>query len=42
LSIVDKEAHNTQKEIASELGWSTGKVAMADKVKPKNGWTQTK
>jgi len=34
LSKVDKpfEPHNTQKEIAAELGWSTGKVAMADKV----------
>lgn len=33
LSIVDKTSqHNTQKEIAKELGWSTGKVAMADIV----------
>jgi len=32
LSTIDKEAHNTQKELASELGWSTGKVEMADKV----------
>ena len=33
LPIIDNEAkHNTQKELASELGWSTGKVAMADKV----------
>lgn len=34
LSTIDKklDAHNTQKEIAKELGWSTGKVAMADKV----------
>ncbi len=35
LSIVDKpqiEGHNTQKEIAKDLRWSTGKVAMADKV----------
>jgi DNA modification methylase len=33
LSIVDNDAkHNTQKEIASTLGWSTGKVAMADVV----------
>lgn len=33
LSIVDSEPkHNTQKEIAKELGWSTGKVAMADRV----------
>lgn len=35
LSTVDKrldKSHNTQREIAKELGWSTGKVAMADKV----------
>lgn len=32
LSTIDKPLHNTQKEIAEELGWSTGKVAMADKV----------
>ena len=34
LSTIDKklDPHNTQKEIAEELGWSTGKVAMADKV----------
>jgi phage N-6-adenine-methyltransferase len=35
LSIIDKTdepAHNTQKVIAEDLGWSTGKVAMADKV----------
>jgi ParB family chromosome partitioning protein len=32
LSIVDKPSHNTQKTIANDLGWSTGKVAMADKV----------
>lgn len=41
LSIIDKTdneqpkqftAHNTRKELASSLGWSTGKVAMADKV----------
>ena len=32
LSIVDKTEHNTQKEIAADLGWSTGKVAMADVV----------
>lgn len=32
LSTIDKTEHNTQKEIAEELGWSTGKVAMADKV----------
>ncbi len=30
LSIMDKtEEHNTRKKIADELGWSTGKVAMA-------------
>ena len=28
--------HNTQKELAKELNWSTGKVAMADKV-----WKET-
>jgi len=33
LSTIDKtETHNTRKEIANELGWSTGKVAMADVV----------
>lgn len=32
LSIVDKGTHNTQKTIANDLGWSTGKVAMADRV----------
>jgi N6-adenosine-specific RNA methylase IME4 len=33
LSIVDNEPkHNTQKEIAKALDWSTGKVAMADIV----------
>ena len=33
LSTIDKtETHNTRKEIADELGWSTGKVAMADVV----------
>jgi len=35
LSIIDKKLepkHNTRKEIADELGWSTGKVAMADVV----------
>jgi N6-adenosine-specific RNA methylase IME4 len=35
LSTIDKpdiKEHNTQKEIASDLGWSTGKVAMADVV----------
>lgn len=35
LSTIDKldpESHNTRDEIANDLGWSTGKVAMADKV----------
>ena len=33
LSIIDKGTkHNTQAAIAQDLGWSTGKVAMADKV----------
>ena len=33
LSIVDKsDSHNTQNEISKDLGWSTGKVARADKV----------
>lgn len=35
LSTIDKsdaKPHNTQQELAKELGWSTGKVAMADKV----------
>lgn len=37
LSIVDKDEnltqpHNTRTELANDLGWSTGKVAMADKV----------
>jgi len=35
LSITDKpreDAHNTQKEIASDLGWSNGKTAQADYV----------
>jgi N6-adenosine-specific RNA methylase IME4 len=34
LSIVDKklDPHNTRNEIAEDLGWSTGKVAMADRV----------
>ena len=33
LSTIDKtENHNTQNEIATDLGWSTGKVAMADKI----------
>jgi N6-adenosine-specific RNA methylase IME4/ParB-like chromosome segregation protein Spo0J len=35
LSIVDKGSHNTQKEIAEKLGWSTGKVAMFDIVRTK-------
>jgi len=32
LSTIDKPKHNTQKEIAIILDWSTGKVAMADIV----------
>jgi len=36
LSTIDKTEeeipHNTRSEIANDLGWSTGKVAMADKV----------
>ena len=32
LSIVDKEAHNTRNELSKELGWATGKVAVADVV----------
>jgi hypothetical protein len=32
LSIVDKGTHNTRDTIANDLGWSTGNVAMADKV----------
>lgn len=35
LSTIDNEPqdkHNTQKEIAADLGWSTGKVAMGQKV----------
>ena len=32
LSTVDKGSHNTQKEVAKELDWSTGKVAEADIV----------
>jgi hypothetical protein len=36
LSKNDKtESHNTQKEIAKDLGWSTGKVAQADVVDKK-------
>ena len=40
LSIIDKKSkdttpHNTQKEVAADLGWSTGKVAMAAVVKNK-------
>ena len=32
LSTIDKSSHNTRKEIAKTLNWSTGKVAMADIV----------
>lgn len=38
LSVSDKSVkHNTQKAIAEELGWSTGKVAKADYVNKKAG-----
>jgi hypothetical protein len=43
LSTVDKKlGHNTREELATELGWSTGKVAMADEVWSVNvtGYTQ--
>lgn len=30
--IMEKQKHNTRKKIAESLGWSTGKVAMADRV----------
>ena len=30
ISTIDKTNHNTQKTIANDLGWSTGKVAMDD------------
>lgn len=32
LSINDKGNHNTQKEVAKELNWSTGKVAQAEQI----------
>ena len=32
MSTIDKPSHNTRETIANDLGWSTGKVAMADKV----------
>ena len=35
LSTIDKPSHNTQKIIANELGWSTGKKAQADVVHKK-------
>jgi len=36
LSIIDKtEVHNTRKEVAEKLGWSTGKKGMFDVVKKK-------
>lgn len=35
LSIIDKTEHNSQKEFAEKIGWSTGKVAMFDIVKAK-------
>ncbi len=30
--IMEKQKHNTREKIAESLGWSTGKVAMADRV----------
>jgi len=44
LSIIDKpyiSKHNTQKEIAKDLGWSSGKVATADIVWKKAKFKQT-
>jgi len=42
LPIMDKvETHNTQKEIAKELGWGNGKVARADVVS-NNATAETK
>jgi len=35
LSIIDKPSHNTRKEVAEKLGWSTGKKGMFDVVKKK-------
>ncbi len=32
LSTMNKPSHDTRKEIANELGMSTGKVAQADKL----------
>lgn len=32
MSTIDKTNHNTRDTIANDLGWSTGKVAMADRV----------
>jgi N6-adenosine-specific RNA methylase IME4 len=32
LSIIDKGSHNTQKTVSKDLGMSTGKLAMAEKV----------
>lgn len=38
LSNIDKtEEHNTQKQVSEELGWSTGKYAMAEVVDKKAG-----
>ncbi len=44
LSESDKVKHNTQKIIADELGWSTGKVAMADIIMSKapEAWSKVK
>ena len=32
MSTIDTTGHSTRETIANDLGWSTGKVAMADKV----------
>jgi hypothetical protein len=32
MSTIDTTGHSTRDTIANDLGWSTGKVAMADKV----------
>ncbi len=41
LSIVDKVEHDTRREIAKDLGWSSGKVATADIVWKKAKFKQT-
>ena len=44
LSTIDKPLpkHNTQKEIAKTLNWSTGKVAMADRWRIKQDMADKK